>query len=477
METLEKPRSPARKVPLDGWSIAAGGGASSVDDLNRIGRTMLDTAICARASHDGKAAMAGEDASSPGMRRPEREWLADAEQAFRQATAADASNVDLHRKLGLVLIHAGKCEEAIHTLNTAVRLAPDNADLSMLLADAQRTGGDYDAAVDTLQQFVAREPGNVHARLLLFAMLYIQGDHLRAWTEYECRVQAYSSDFPQPLWDGSPLDGRTILLDAEQGLGDQVQFIRYARLVKERGGRVVVKCSRNLYRLLLTCDGVDEVIPPGEELPPFDCRIWLLSLPHVLGTTQDSVPARVPYVHADPHQVERWQGILGRFPGLRIGIHWAGNLENRAGLDRQLPLSCFFPLARIPGVQLFSLQKGAGADALDERPEDLSLPSLGPYFKDLQDTAAAVTALDLVITNDTSIAHLVGALGKPVWVVLPRQECWRWQRDRDDCLWYPTMRLFRRGWNASWDETFAGVDAALRDVLAGRAAMHAGVDA
>ncbi len=472
METLEKPHSPARKVPLDGWGLAAGSGESLVDDLNRMGRTLLDTAIRARASHDGTAAPVGEDASCPGMQRPEREWLADAERVFREATATDPANVHLHRTLGLVLLYAGKCQEAVHTLQAAMRLDCGNADLAMLLADAQRTAGDYAAAVDTLQQFVAREPGHVRAHLLLSAMLYIQGDHFRAWTEYEWRLQGYSSDLPQPLWDGSSLDGRTVLLDAEQGLGDQLQFIRYARLVKEQGGRVVVKCSRNLYRLLLTCDGVNEVVPPGADLPTFDYRIWLLSLPHVLGTTQDSIPARVPYLHADPHQVERWQGILGRFPGLRIGIHWAGNRVNELGRDREIPLSCFFRLARMPGVQLFSLQKGDGAEALDERPEDLSLPSLGPYFQDLQDTAAAVTALDMVITNDTSIAHLAGALGKPVWVVLPRQECWRWQRDRDDCLWYPTMRLFRRRWDASWDETFDGVEAALRDVLARPSAMQ-----
>jgi tetratricopeptide (TPR) repeat protein len=471
METLESPRAPIPMIPLEGWSIASAGGAESVDELSRIGKTLLDTALSARITLDGKAAMTSERAASPGPRRSQREWLSDAEHVFRLATAADPANVELHRRLCIVLIHQGRYGEAIGTLNAAARLDPANADVFMVLADAQRMGGDYPAAVDTLEQLVAREPGHVRAHLLLFAMLYIQGHHPRAWAEYEWRLQGYASDLPHPLWDGSPLEGRTILLEPEQGLGDQLQFIRYARLVKARGGRVVVKCSRNLHRLLLTCDGVDEVVPPDAELPPFDFRIWLMSLPHVLGTTQASIPARMPYLHADPHQVERWQGILGRFPGVRVGIHWAGNLENTGALDRQLPLACFFPLARIPGVQLFSLQKGAGADALDERPTDLSLPSLGPYFRDLQDTAAAVTALDLVITNDTSIAHLAGALGKPVWVMLPRQECWRWQRGRDDCLWYPTMRLFRRGAAPTWDETFAAAGAALRDMVAGRAAV------
>lgn len=467
MDTLtEKSLSPHRTAAPEPWANSGTSSESSVDELNRLGRILWDAASRARATHDGRAAMAGEAANSPAVQRTEREWLWDAECAYRQAVSADPTSANTHRRLGNVLLHAGKFGEAIETLKTAARLAPDNLDIQVAVADVQRAAGDYPAAVDTLEQILARDPTHPGAHQNLFATLYIQGAHARAWAEYEWRLKTYATDFPQPLWDGSPLRGRSILLHAEQGLGDQIQFIRFAPLIKERGGHLVVKCSQNLHRLMLTCDGVDQVVPPGNDLPSFDYQIWPCSLPHVLGTTQESIPAGVPYLHADPQQVTRWQTILGRFPGLRIGIQWAGNRDNVAGLNREIPLSCFFLLTQIPGVQLFSLQKGAGSEALDDRPEDLTLPSLGPYFNDLQDTAAAITALDMVITNDTSIAHLAGALGKPVWVVLPRQECWRWQRGRDDCLWYPTMRLFRRGWDASWGETFTVVHAALTEALA-----------
>lgn len=466
MDTLTERTLPlARTGAPEGWGNAAMCNESSLGDLKRLGGMLWDAASRARATPDGRAALASETAESSGKRRTEREWLSDAEDAFRKAISANPTSAHTHRKLGNVLLHAGKFGEAIETLKAASRLAPDNADILIAVADAQRAAGNYQAAVDTLEQILARDPTHAGAHQNLFATLYIQGDHPRAWAEYEWRLQGYASDFPHPRWDGSPLNGRSILIHAEQGLGDQVQFIRYARLIKERGGRVIVRCSPNLHRLLLTCDGIDQVVLPGAEPPSFDVQVWSCSLPHLLGTAQDSIPASVPYLHADLQQVARWQSILGRFPALRIGINWAGNRANVAGQNREIPLSCFVRLARIPGVQLFSLQKGAGEEALADRPDDISLPSLGPYFKDLQDTAAAVTALDLVITNDTSIAHLAGALGRPVWVVLPRQECWRWQRGRDDCLWYPTMRLFRRGWDATWDETFTVVAAALKEAL------------
>ncbi len=450
-----------------------------LEALSLLGRLMQDAARKARATHDGVAALEGDgDADGADARRDERGWLDEAERCFRRVIAGDPARTDGRVALGRTLTNLGRFAEAAGVFAEAVRREPANAELRIALADAHRTSGNYAAAIETLERVVEMEPRNVIAHLNLFATLYIVGDHPRAWAENEWRMEGYSSGLDQPVWDGGPLEGRAILLHAEQGLGDQIQFIRFARRLKEQGARVIVQCNASLYRLLLTCPGIDQVVMMGAELPPFDLQLFPGSLPHLLGTTLETIPGGdVPYVHAEAHQVERWRTILARFAGLRIGINWAGNRYNLPGHNREIPLAAFFPLARIPGVHLFSLQKGEGADALRAKPADVRIPDLGQYFVDMQDTAAAVTALDLVITNDTSIAHLAGALGKPVWVVLPRQACWRWQRGRDDCPWYPTMRLFRQPWGVTWGATLARVEAAVRDLLAQRAGDETGVGA
>ncbi len=426
-----------------------------------LGRIMYDTARRARGTDAGTAAL-GDGAEE----RPEGEWLHRAESFFRAALERDAGHVDAHLRLGRTLMYQGRFDGAIQSFGRAIALDPNNDDLHLSLADVQRSSGDYAAAVATLEALIRRRPELVFAHLHLFATLYIRGDHLRAWSENEWRLHGQARPYEVPVWDGSALDGRTVLLHAEQGMGDQIQFVRFARRVRDRGGRVVVQCHPGLYRLLLGCDGIDQVVKCGEALPPFDLQVWPGSLPHLMGTTLDTIPAEVPYLRAEPEQVERWRKLLSRDAGLRVGINWAGNRYNFPGHNREIPISSFLGLARMEGVHLFSLQKGEGADELRHVPADIRLPNLGQFLTDMQDTAALIQALDLVITNDTSVAHLAGALGAPVWVVLPRQSCWRWQRERTDCPWYPTMRLFRQGWNASWGDAFREVEGAVRDLLA-----------
>jgi tetratricopeptide (TPR) repeat protein len=434
---------------------------TAVEPVVLLGRIMFDAADRARASANGVAAL-----GSASDELAEADWLRRAESYFHAALALDPSNVEVHRRLGRTLTGLGEFDAACQTFRTCIDLDPENDDHHLLLADAQQTQGDYGAAVQTLEALIGRRPSSKLAHLYLFATLYIQGDHQRAWRENEWRLEGQEREHAQPAWDGSPLEGRSILLRAEQGMGDQIQFVRYARHVRERGGRVIVECHPGLYRLLLGCDGIDQVVKRGSEVPHFDIQVWPESLPHLLGTTLKTIPADVPYLSADPLQTERWRKLLNRHDGLRIGINWAGNRSNVPGQNREIPISCFFGLARMKDVHLFSLQKGEGADALRTVPGDIRLPDLGQFFRDMQHTAAVIEALDLVITNDTSIAHLAGALGKPVWVVLSRQACWRWQHDRGDCPWYPTMRLFRQGWTASWGEAFTPVEAAVGELLA-----------
>jgi hypothetical protein len=260
--------------------------------------------------------------------------------------------------------------------------------------------------------------------------------------------------FAEPRWDGSPLDGRRILLHLEQGLGDTLQFIRYAPLVKARGGTVLLECPVELMPLLSRCQGIDRLLARGDELPAFDVHAPLLSLPLLCRTTLTTIPARLTYLFADPDVVDHWRRDLASVSAFKIGIVWQGNPDYVNDRYRSIPLAEFEPLARVPGVRLYSLQKGKGTDqlrALAGRFEIVELvPELDAAGGTFTETAAIMKNLDLVIGPDTAAVHLAGGLGVPVWVALMGRADWRWLRDRDDSPWYPTMRLFRQRQARNW---------------------------
>jgi hypothetical protein len=253
-------------------------------------------------------------------------------------------------------------------------------------------------------------------------------------------------------------------LHAEQGFGDTIHFVRYARLVKERGGRVVVGCPKALVPLVATCPGIDEAVASISSSFPFDVQAPLLSLPGILRTTLDTIPAQVPYLFPDATLVKRWQQELGSLAGFKVGIAWHGNPTHENDRHRSIPLDKFAPLARVPNIRLLSLQKGPGAEqvpALAGRFEVISLGPLQEASWTFMDTAAVMMNLDLVLCVDTAPAHLAGALGRPVWVLLPAAPDWRWLLGRDDSPWYPTMRLFRQSQLGDWDEVLQRVAQAL----------------
>jgi hypothetical protein len=269
-------------------------------------------------------------------------------------------------------------------------------------------------------------------------------------------------NFSQPRWDGSDLKGRTILLYTEQGLGTNIQFIRYATLVAQRGGRVVVQCPPTLARLFATVAGVSEVIVGGSDttLPPFDTHAPLASLPHLLGTTLETIPNSVPYVKADPPAVKVWRKrIDSEGDGLKVGLVWAGN--QKPDPARTCPLAEFAPLAQLEGVRFYSLQKGPFAADAAQPPAGMHLTDLSPDLNDFADTAAASEALDLVIAVDTSVAHLTGALARPVCTLLPYLADWRWLIDRSDTPWYPTVQLLRQEGPGEWPEIIERLQVAL----------------
>jgi hypothetical protein len=282
----------------------------------------------------------------------------------------------------------------------------------------------------------------------------------------------------QPGGDGPSLAGRTILLYPEQGIGDFMQFVRYAALLRAQGARVLLLCPRSLVPLMRSCEDIDEIIVQGSPLPRFDVHASLMSLPLLLGTTVETIPASVPYLSADAALSERWGKLLGRVDGFKVGIGWQGNPQYVADRGRSIPLRHFAPLAQITDVQLISLQKGPGVEQLagvdfpilnfDRQADE----SAGAFM----DTAAIMRQLDLVITSDTAIAHLAGALGVPVWVVLGSVPDWRWLLDRDESPWYPTIRLFRRKNGSDWTEIFQEIAGAIRPAVNDRATSKSPVN-
>jgi hypothetical protein len=289
------------------------------------------------------------------------------------------------------------------------------------------------------------------------------------WSHYEWRWKwdgfgDRPRGFPQPQWDGACLEGKRILLHAEQGLGDAIQFARYAPLVAARGGRVVLEVPRPLVRLMGSLDGVETVLARGDRLPAFDCHCPLMSLPHVFGTTLETIPSEVPYLSAP----RRAPAVAGQGSGrLRsIGLVWAGSPGHARDERRSIALDLFAPLTQIEGLRWHSLQKGPAAAALVTPPPGLTIVNLGASIGDFADTAAMVASLDLVISVDTSVAHLAGALGTPVWILVPAKSDWRWLIDRDDSPWYPTARLFRQHTERDWGSVVDQVRHALRNLPA-----------
>jgi tetratricopeptide (TPR) repeat protein len=387
---------------------------------------------------------------------------------YRRALELKPDYAEAQLNLGNVLRDRAELDEAIACYHRALELKPDYSEAHGNLGTAFYDQGKLDDALACYDRAVALKPDSAEARFNRCVVWLLLGNLREGWPEYECRwrtKQFQPLPFRQPLWDGQPLPGKTILLHAEQGLGDAIQFIRYAPLVQQAGARVVVECQRPLLRLLAGCRGVDKLIGRGDDLPPFDVYAPLLSLPGIFQTRLDNVPAEVPYLFAAPSLVEHWRGRLLNLPGFKVGIAWQGASGHLRDRWRSIPLRYFAPLAEIAEVRLVSLQKHGGSDQLAEVAEQFQVvdfaeeldEAAGPFM----DTAALMTQLDLVITSDTVTAHLAGALGVPVWVALPAVPDWRWLLDRSDSPWYPTMRLFRQQKPADWTGVFDEIKSAL----------------
>jgi Flp pilus assembly protein TadD len=394
---------------------------------------------------------------------------------------------EAHNNLGLAFADQGRWPEAEASFHEALRLKPEYAEAHNNLASAYNEQEKTVEAEAAYQIALWLQPDSVSTHWNRALAWHQAGDYERGWPEYEWRwkrKQTPPRHFPQPLWDGSPLEGRTILLHTEQGLGDMLQFVRYAAVVKARGGTVIVQCPGFLIPLFQRTPGIDRLVDENSPLREFDVHAPFMSLPGLTGTTLATVPATVPYLFVDPERVVIWKEKLKGLPGFKIGIAWQGNPHHAWDHHRSFPLDLFssFPRSawecspdapRQPSaahpIHLISLQKGPGSEQLTKLNGLFPVHDLGAGLEAhpdaYLDTAALMLNLDLVISADTATAHLAGGLGVRTWIALSAKSDWRWLFRREDSPWYPTLRLFRQHTLDDWPEVFARMSDSLTKIV------------
>ena len=395
-----------------------------------------------------------------------------AESAYREAIRLQPGYADAWTNLGNLLRDRNDRQGALLAFQGALRAAPQSAEPAYNLGVALEHFGQWDGALTAFQAAIECDPQHVDAHWNASLALLRAGRFSEGFREYEWRFrrgEPSPRDCAPPVWDGRDLAGRTLLVWAEQGFGDALQFLRFVPEAARRGGRIVLEVMDGLQGLAARVEGVDAICVRGGPLPAFDTHVALMSLPHVLGLAPD--PACAPYLHASDMLARQWRdrlGAAGQSPGreLAFGLVWASNPALRNGQERSPGFAAVRPLLDIPGTRCVSLQIGAGC-------AQLAGASLPPRFIDLQreishfdDTAAIIANLDVVVTCDTAVAHLAAALGKPTFVMLPHTPDWRHGLDPDKSPWYPTMRLFRQATRGDWSDVLARVAQVLGQAVA-----------
>ncbi len=413
---------------------------------------------------------------------------------YLAALAADPQCLDAYNNLGSVLAAMDQLDQAAECYRCVLELQPGNAAALSNYGHVLARREELDAAIASFRQAIAIQPTHAEAHVNLGNALLDQGKPHEAEASYAtalridpmntnthwCRGLALltagdlaegfaewrwkpetMTRFPTPEWRGEDLNGKRIFIHAEQGFGDTIQFARYLAMIAAKGGRIIMEAPTELHRLFADIDGVEDLIVFGQRVPEFDTHCSMLSLALAFGTTLDTLPVAKSYLNADAEDMRDWERRLDG-SSLKVGLVWAGRPEHKRDRQRSLSLRAMAPLATLDNVSFYALQKGAALDQAESAPAGMRLEVLSPLLGDFGDTAAAIMALDLVITVDTSVAHLAGALGKPVWLLLPFASDWRWLEKRNDSPWYPSMRLFRQDATRRWDSVMAEVTSALR---------------
>jgi len=395
--------------------------------------------------------------------------MEDALVSYRKAIRINPAFVRAYNNYGNALRALHRLEESLAAFEQALHISPQCGETHRNRGAALDALGRAEEALIAYEQAIRINPEDAKAHHFYAMSLLLMGDFQRGWKEYEWRWKDkdYTTphrNFNRPLWNGESLHGKTILLHAEQGLGDTLQFIRYVSYVAQAGGRIVVECQKACIKLLSDIEEIDLLVQQGEPLPAFDAHAPLLSLPGILGTTLDTIPGATPYLSAPPLSSSLIEQFRMNTKDIRIGIVWAGNPEHINDRNRSIELTWFHSLLAVPNTRWYSLQVGNRHADLGKTEGFDVTEDTSPYLTDFSVTATVINQLDLVISVDTSVAHLAGALGKPVWVLLPYNREWRWLLNRDDSPWYPDMRLFRQQTRGSWQGVFEEVGNALMEL-------------
>jgi Flp pilus assembly protein TadD len=391
-----------------------------------------------------------------------------AETELRRALALDPALAEAHNNLSILLTRLQRPDEAVARSRDAVRLAPHSADMAMNLGKALRDLGQLKEALAAFQTAARLAPNLAEAHFAVATIQLAQGDFARGWPGFEWRLRLPGfgfalPDLGRPGWQGEALDGRTILLHAEQGLGDTLQFLRYVPMVAARGGKVLLLVQPALKRLLTGLDGVAAVFGFGETLPDYDLHCPLMRLPRRFATEVETIPPVAAPIAPPAAEAALWRSRFGSGDRPSIGLAWAGNASHANDHNRSTPLAALMPLLTADNIRWVSLQKevpAGDAATLATYPEVLQP---GDALIDMAATAAVIAALDLVISVDTAVAHLAGTMGKPVWLMLPFSPEWRWLGSRGDSPWYPTARLFRQKRPGDWRSVAEAMRAALAE--------------
>jgi Flp pilus assembly protein TadD len=388
---------------------------------------------------------------------------------YQKALHLNPDLAEAHSNLGTAFKEKDNFDEAIICYQKALQKKPYFADVYNNLGVVLQNKGQFEEAIQYFQKALQIEPDHAKSHWSLSFSLLLLGNFDQGLKEYEWRWKTkdfvtQQRRYSRSLWDGSDISGKSILIYPEQGIGDIIQFIRYIPLVAQRGAKVFFECPKELVSLLKNLRGMEQMIIFGENLPEFDIYCPLLSLPLIFKTTLNSIPAEIPYIKVDSSLMQKWkEKFYYNNYEFKVGLAWTGNPKNIRDHYRSISLEIFKPLAQCDNVIFYSLQKGKAAEQAKNPPEGMKLIDYTDEINDFSDTAALIENLDLVISVDTAVAHLAGAMGKPVWTLIPFSlPDWRWMLDREDSPWYPTMRLFRQPSYGDWKSVIEQVKEELK---------------
>lgn len=461
---------PVQAVESYDRAIALDPGYAEVYNNRGIVLDRLQRYEDALASYDRAIALKADYArahNNRGVALSRLQRYADAATSYERAIALKPDFVDAFTNLGIALSELNRPAEALRNYERAIALNPRSAEALYNRGNALRDLNRHAEAIESYERALALQPEHAAAHWNLADCCLLLGNFKRGWQEYEWRWKLDKRDnlmrnFQQPLWLGEPsLEGRTILLHSELGLGDTLQFCRYATEVAALGATVLLEVQPTLLSLLASVEGVALAVPRGAPLPASDYHCPLMSLPLAFKTDLTNVPARIPYLRSDAQRVAFWRQKLGEADKPRVGVVWSGSMALRND-RRSMALKEMLPLMG-PWAEWISLQKevrDSDAAALASRAD---LRDAGAELNDFADTAALIELMDLVVTVDTSVAHVAGAMGKPLWILLPfNPHDWRWMLDREDSIWYPTARVFRQPADGDWSSVVSRVNGELK---------------